>query len=139
MKKYMNRALLYFCLGLAAGVYYREFTKWNGFTGRSTLAFVHPHLLVLGALLCLLVALFSAQLPLASDKGMGLCLRLHDIGLPALAVTMLCRGTLQVLGTPLSKGMDAALSGLAGLSHVVLGTSLVLLVLSLRRLASQRG
>ena len=137
MKTYLTRSLTYLGLGLAAGVFYREFTKWNGFSGRTTLAFMHPHLLVLGTLLCLLLALFSKQLPLESDKGFRLSLRLHDIGLPFLFLTMLARGVLQVLGNELSRGLDAALSGVAGISHLILGTALVLLLLALRRLASR--
>lgn len=50
MKKIINTAMIYLALGLAAGVFYREFTKWNGFTGKTTLGVVHTHLLVLGML-----------------------------------------------------------------------------------------
>ena len=45
------------------------------------------------------------------------------------------RGVLQVLGTPLSAGADAAISGIAGIGHILLGAGLVLLVLALRRAA----
>lgn len=137
MKRYLNRALLYLILALAAGVFYREFTKWQGFTGRTTLGFLHTHLLALGTLLCLLLALFSQRLPLEGDRRFRLGLRLYDIGLPGLALTLLARGILQVLETPLSRGLDAALSGVAGVSHLLLGTALVLLLLALRSLATR--
>ena len=39
----------------------------------------------------------------------------------------------QVLGTALSSGMDAAISGMAGIGHILLGVSLVLLLLQIRR------
>ena len=48
MKKLINTSFLYLILALAAGVFYREFTKFNSFTGKTTLAVVHTHLFVLG-------------------------------------------------------------------------------------------
>lgn len=34
MKKYFNFATFYLVLGLVMGVFYREFTKFNGFEGK---------------------------------------------------------------------------------------------------------
>ena len=41
MKRYMNMALLYAVLAMVGGVFYREFTKFNGFTAKTTLGVVH--------------------------------------------------------------------------------------------------
>ena len=35
MKNLIHRAFIYAMAGLAAGVFYREFTKWNGFADRT--------------------------------------------------------------------------------------------------------
>ena len=43
MKKYANAAIAYSFLALAGGVFYHEFTKFNGFEGATSLGFVHPH------------------------------------------------------------------------------------------------
>lgn len=43
------------------------------------------------------------------------------------------RGVTQVLGTTLSSGMDAAISGVAGIGHILLGVSLILLLVQIRR------
>ncbi len=129
----INRATGYTFVGLAAGVFYREFTKLNGFEGRTMLSFLHPHLLMLGTLLMLLLVLFVRQFPLAQEKQFGIFLRLHDIGLPFMVVMMGVRGVLQVLGTDLSRGADAAISGVAGLAHIILGASLVFLMLALKK------
>ena len=43
MKRYINSALLYAVLAMAGGVFYREFTKFNDFTGKTTLSVVHTH------------------------------------------------------------------------------------------------
>ena len=48
MKRYMNSALLYAILAMAGGVFYREFTKFNGFTAKTTLSVVHTHYFLLG-------------------------------------------------------------------------------------------
>lgn len=37
MKKYANAAIVYSFLALAGGVFYREFTKFNGFGGATSL------------------------------------------------------------------------------------------------------
>lgn len=132
MKKLMNRALAYGVLALAAGVFYREFTKWNGYSGRTALAFMHPHLLALGTGLCLLTALFARSFPLDQDRRYRAFLRLHDIGLPLTVLMLLARGVLEVLGTALSKGMDAGVSGVAGVGHLLLGAAIICLLLALR-------
>ena len=43
MKRYMNTALLYAILAMVGGVFYREFTKFHGFTAKTTLSVVHTH------------------------------------------------------------------------------------------------
>ena len=32
MKRIINTAIVYFIFAMAGGVFYREFTKWNGYT-----------------------------------------------------------------------------------------------------------
>lgn len=48
MKRYMNPTLLYAILAMVGGVFYREFTKFNGFTAKTTLGVVHTHYFLLG-------------------------------------------------------------------------------------------
>ena len=68
MKKYINIAFVYAILAMAGGVFYREFTKLNGFTGRTALSFVHTHLFLLGMVVFLLAALFAGRLALESCR-----------------------------------------------------------------------
>ena len=42
MKKYLNFAFAYAILAMAGGVFYREFTKWNAFTGATALGKCTP-------------------------------------------------------------------------------------------------
>ena len=46
---------------------------------------------------------------------------------------MLPKGTLEVIGLPLSSALDASISGIAGIGNILLGTGLILLLMSLRK------
>ena len=133
MKKFINLSFLYAIAAIACGVFYREFTKFSGFTGKTTLAVTHLHLFVLGTLVFLIVALFSMHTDLASQKPFRGFFVLYNIGLPFMTVMFFVRGILQVLGTQLSSGANAAISGISGLGHCVMTLAIVLLFLSLRK------
>lgn len=131
MKKMLHLAFLYAVLAMVGGVFYREFTKFNGFSGQTTLSVVHTHLFLLGMFLFLLVALFCQRMPLASTKPFGAFLVVYNIGVPLTVVMLIVRGVPQVLGRELSRGLDAAISGLAGVGHILTGLGIVLLFLAL--------
>lgn len=61
---------------------------------------------------------------------------LYHIGLNLTAVMFVVRGVTQVLGTALSSGMSAAISDMAGIGHILLGVSLILLLLQVKRSVS---
>ena len=132
MKRYMNSALLYAILAMAGGVFYREFTKFNGFTARTTLSVVHTHYFLLGLVFFLLLVVMEKNLSFTEAKT-GRGLMIYHIGLNLTAVMLAVRGVTQVLGLTLSSGMDAAISGMAGIGHILLGVSLVLLLLQIKR------
>ena len=132
MKRYMNSALLYAILAMAGGVFYREFTKFNGFTARTTLSVVHTHYFLLGMVLFLLLLVLEKNLSFTGEKT-GRVLAVYHIGLNLTAVMLVVRGVTQVIGVELSRGADAAISGMAGIGHILLGVSLVLLLLQIRR------
>ena len=46
---------------------------------------------------------------------------------------MLTRRTLEVIGLSLSSALDASISGIAGIGHILLGTGLILLLTLLRK------
>ena len=47
-KRYANLALSYAVIAMAFGVFFREFTKFNHFTGQTSLSFLHGHYFMLG-------------------------------------------------------------------------------------------
>lgn len=132
MKRYMNTALVYAVLAMAGGVFYREFTKFVDFTGETTLSVVHTHYFMLGMALFLLLLLLEKSFSFTTART-GRVLIAYHVGLNLTAVMFLVRGVTQALGTALSSGMDAAISGVAGIGHILLGVSLVLLLLQVKR------
>ena len=117
---------------MVGGVFYREFTKFNGFTARTTLSVVHTHYFLLGLVFFLLLVVLEKNLSFTGAKT-GRVLMIYHIGLNLTAVMLAVRGVTQVLGLTLSSGMDAAISGIAGIGHILLGVSLVLLLLQIKR------
>ena len=134
MKKILNTAMVYFALVIAAGVFYREFTKWNGYTGITVLGYVHTHLFVFGMILFLVITLFCKQEPaLSKDKRFRSFYILYNIALPFMACVMLVRGIMQVRNVDLTKSVDAMISGFAGISHILLTVSLGLFFAVLKK------
>ena len=138
MKRYMNSALLYAVLATVGGVFYREFTKFNGFTGKTALGVVHTHYFVLGMVFFLLLLLLEKAFAF-TGKNTGRVLAVYHAGLNLAAVMFVVRGVTQVLGLALSSGMSAAISGVAGIGHILLGVSLVLILLEIRRSVLAKG
>ncbi|OUO43005.1 DUF2871 domain-containing protein [Flavonifractor sp. An306] len=132
MKRYMNTALLYAILAMVGGVFYREFTKFNGFTAKTTLSVVHTHYFLMGMVFFLLLLVLEKSFSFTGPKT-GRVLVFYHVGLNLTAVMLVIRGVTQVLGTTLSSGMSAAISGMAGIGHILLGVSLVLLLVQLKR------
>lgn len=142
MKKMINTAFVYMILGLVAGVFYREFTKFMGFEGLTTLRAMHPHLLALGMGIFLILALFVRVLPaLPSEKTFRWFYILYNIlynaGLVVTVVLFAVRGIFQVNGTLLSAGASAAISGIAGIGHMLLGIGLFCLFIALKKAAGK--
>ena len=68
MKRYMNASLLYALLAMVGGVFYREFTKFNGFTARTALGVVHTHYFLLGMVFFLLLLLLEKSFSFTGAK-----------------------------------------------------------------------
>lgn len=137
MKKCINIAFVYAVAALCMGVFYREFTKILGFTGRTTLAFGHAHLFGLGTLLFLILAVFCKMTNLEEQKQYKKFMIFYNIGLPFMVVMFIVRGVLQVLGTELTRGADASVSGIAGIAHIIITVGIVFMFLALKKTAEK--
>lgn len=140
MKKLVNLAFYYAALALAGGVFYREFTKFNGFEGRTTLVFVHLHAFVLGSFFLLLLLLLDSVFKLRDRKSFAKFLIIYNIGLHITLGTFIWRGILQVLEIALPAGQSSMISGIAGLGHILLGSAIIaFFVLIKKQVALKEG
>ena len=134
MKKMLNIALGYTIAGMMAGVFYREFTKFNDFVGETALATVHTHLFALGMLMFLIIALFTLKTNLLQVKNFNRAIIIYNVGVFLSTIMMFVRGVTTVLNIQLSSGLNASISGIAGLSHATLAIGLVLIILCLKKI-----
>ena len=82
----------------------------------------------------LIIALFGCQKPELFDQStFKKFFILYNISLPFMAVMLLVRGVVQVQGTELTKAADAMISGFAGISHILIGISVLVLFRSLKK------
>ena len=131
MRRLFSATFAYMLVGVASGLFYREFTKINDFPeGEATqLGLVHTHLLVLGFVVLLIVLLLEKAFALSESRLFGWFFWLYNAGLVLTSAMMIWHGCLTVLGLE-SSGMIA---GIAGLGHILLSAGMVLLFLALRK------
>ena len=137
-KRFINAAILYAIVAMVGGVFYREFTKFLGFEGQTTLSVVHTHYFTLGMLFFLVLALLQNAFPFRGRKGVGIALALYHAGLNVTVLGLVLRGLMQATGTTIARGMDAALSGISGLGHMALSVGLLWLLVAAAQAAGER-
>ena len=138
MKKFINLAFIYAILAMVGGVFYREFTKFVGFTGKTTLAFVHLHYFVLGVVIFLILAIFSNFTDLENSKKLKPFMITYNIGLNFMIVMFIVKGITQALEIEMTKTTLAMISGFAGIAHITVGIGIILLFLMLKSIKSTK-
>lgn len=126
MKRYINYSIVYAVLVMVGGVFYREFTKMNGYTAWTTLSVVHTHYFILSMMFFLILGLVSMNINLKINRAV----LFYNIGLNLTAIMLVVRGIVQVLGF---KVVSTLISGIAGIGHIVLGVSLILILLDIKK------
>lgn len=137
MRRMINAAFAYAAAAMAGGVFYREYTKLTDFTGQTSLSVVHTHLFLLGMLFLLVAALMERALGLSQSRKFRAFWGVYNAGVIVTAATLFLRGLTQASAAALSAGMNGALSGIAGLGHMMTGVGLVLFFLILRERAAK--
>lgn len=138
MKKYLNISLFYAIAAMIGGVFYREFTKWNGYDGVTVLGKVHTHLFMMGMMVFLMAALFAEHYELQKQKTFRIFMPVYNIGLAVTVVMMVVRGITQVLNISLSSAANASISGIAGIGHMLTGVGIILFLASLKKAVGNR-
>lgn len=131
-KRYANMAVAYAVIAMIFGVFYREFTKFSHFTGRTNLSVLHTHYFLLG-MFFFLVLMLAEKVFSFSDQKTGRLLTVYQLSLNITGLGFLLRGLTQVWGTELSRGIDASISGIAGIGHILTGVCIVLLLLKIKK------
>lgn len=126
MKRYINYSIVYAVLAMIGGVFYREFTKVNDYTAFTTLSLVHTHYFILGMMFFLILGLISLNINFKSNRAV----LFYNIGLNLMAIMLVVRGIVQVLDLNV---VSAIISGVAGISHTILGVSLILILLDIKK------
>lgn len=131
MKKIAKLSFFYSILGMLLGVFYREFTKINGFTEETVLSGLHTHVLVSGVFFLLIVLLLEKSFELTKNKKFNKFFITYNIGLILSVIMMAIRGCVEVLNLEISTMIDSSISGIAGLSHIIMTIAYILFFLIL--------
>lgn len=118
-------AAFYLGLGLLSGLFYREWTRGteHGGLGATQLSVTHTHALTLGFIVMLIVLLLNLSLGLES-KAFSWFFWVYNIGVFGTWATLFVRGFTTTLG----QDLGGALSGIAGLTHILVSIGLVILM-----------
>lgn len=133
MNKLFKFSVFYTILGMVGGVFFREFTKLQNFHGTTTLGVVHTHAFMLGMIFFLLLIALEKLFELSKTKNFHKFLIIYNAGLLLTIVMLVVRGITQVLQIALTNGIDATISGFAGIGHILLGIGLLYFFIILKQ------
>lgn len=131
MRKIYYAAATYLGLGLIAGVFYREWTRFFDAVADSQLNTLHTHLLVLGTFFFLIVLGLEKLFRLSAHKSFDTWFILHNVALAWTIGFMVANGVVHTMGH--GDAWTAMWSGLAGIGHILLTVSFVLFFVILNK------
>ncbi|MBK0422080.1 DUF2871 domain-containing protein [Leucobacter sp. CSA2] len=129
MTRLASAAFTYMLIGVGSGLFYREFTKAQGWEegAYTQLGLAHTHLLTLGFIVLLIVLLLERAFALSRSRMFGWFFWTYNAGVVLTSAMLIWHGILTVLG----KESSAMISGIAGLGHIFLTAGMVFLFLAL--------
>lgn len=98
----------------------------NDYTAWTTLFVVHTHYFILGMMFFLILGLISMNMNLKINRAV----LFYNNGLNLRAIMLIVRGIIQVLDLNV---ISAFISGVAGIGHTILGVSLILILLDVKK------
>jgi hypothetical protein len=98
----------------------------NDYTAWTTFFVVHTHYIILGMMFFLILGLISMNMNLKINRAV----LFYNIGLNLTSIMLVVRGIVQVLGFNV---VSALISGIAGIGHIILGVSLILILLDIKK------
>ncbi len=124
-KKAFNIGFVFLIVGIFAGAFYREFTKFLAYSGPTSMSIMHTHLLSLGTFMFMILGLLFKTYNIKDSKKLNLLLNGYLISVIVTVSTMFLRGLYQVMGWELTKVVNASISGISGLAHILLTISII--------------
>lgn len=97
-----------------------DYTTWN------TLTVVHTHYFILGMMFFLTLGVVSTRVRFKSNHAV----LYYNIGLNFTAIMLVVRGIARVLDLNV---VSTLISGVAGIGHIILGVSLVMILLDIKK------
>ena len=97
-----------------------DYTAWT------TLFVVHTHYIILGMMFFLILGSVSMNMNLKINRAV----LFYNIGLNLTAIMLIVRGIIQVLDLNV---ISALISGIASIGHIILGVSLILILLDIKK------
>lgn len=137
MKHYLKAASIYTLIGLISGVFYREITKILDYTGPSNLSLIHGHYISLGLFVFLFLLILEKQFAFSKIKKTKEAILGYHIGLNITGLGFLMRGLTQVLEMDMTKGLNASISGISGMGHILLAISLLMILRNIKKALAQ--
>ena len=98
----------------------------NDYTAWTTLSVVHTHYFILGMMFFLILGSVSMNMNLKINQAV----LFYNIGLNLTAIMLIVRGIIQVLDLNV---VSALISGIASIGHILLGISLFMILLDIKR------
>src|SRR5699024_11698219 len=109
-------SMIYMILGLAFGLFDREFARIYDFTGYTQLGVLHTHTLIVSMIFFLIVLILEHQFKLGAHSHYKKFIMFYQSGLGLSLLIMLIHGSMIVMGMESS----AMMSGIAGMGHILL-------------------
>jgi len=133
MRRYLNAAITYSIIAMVSGVFYRELTKYTYFTEQTSLSSMHGHYFTLGLFFFLFLLILEKQFGWSSlPKSKGF-ITIYHIGLNITGLGFLIRGFTEVMDIAMSKGLNASISGIAGMGHILIAVSMIGILLRVKK------
>ncbi|MGW8048277.1 DUF2871 domain-containing protein [Staphylococcus shinii] len=130
MKKLMFSSAFYTLLGMLSGLFYREMSKGENFSGYSQLNVTHTHLLVLGTIMFLIFMVIEYQLKLTKNsKLFNSFFYIFHLGILVTVAMQYINGIVTIKGFSVSP----AIAGIAGLGHIMISIAFILFFVLLNK------
>lgn len=120
MKNMYKISLSYLIFALASGLFHHEVAYWTHFEGNSALARVHPHAMILGSAVFLVMPLMMHTFQIHKQKSFRFFLGFYNVGLVMSLAFMTARGAIQLFGLNTPSFVDHMVGGMAGIGHIIL-------------------